>query len=160
MDVHLTPNENGSSRNSPRRIVVHSMAEFLMDPQPIHATDFLEKIGLSAHALIDPRGVVFVCRDEDEGAYHAKGYNQNSLGLEFLVPGHHTYGSFLEEIKSDNWLTQAAWEAGVTCVRRWCHTYDIPRDKVFRHSDLSPGRKVDPGSGFKWDKFLDEVFHG
>jgi N-acetyl-anhydromuramyl-L-alanine amidase AmpD len=136
------------------------MAEFLMDPQPIHATDFLEKIGLSAHALIDSRGTIFICRDDDEGAYHAKGYNQNSLGLEFLVPGHHNYGSFLEEIKSDNWVSQEMWETGVNCVRRWCHTYDIPRGKVFRHSDLSPGRKVDPGSGFKWNKFLNEVFRG
>lgn len=154
----LTPSEHGSSRvNTPRMVVIHSMGEFLLDPHPIHATDFLEKIGLSAHALVAPSGDIYICRDDDQGAYHAKGYNRDSLGIEFLVPGHHTYASFLETIKSP-WVLEEQWKAGVEAVQDWVVAYDIPRSKVVKHSDISPGRKVDPGAGFLWEQFLDEVF--
>ena len=157
MSLILAPNENGAKRNDPRMIVVHSMAEFLLDPQPIHATDFLEKIRLSAHALVDSKGHTFICRDDDQGAWHAKGYNKNSLGIEFLVEGHHTYATFLEAIKAD-YVTFEQFDAGVAAVRNWVEAYDIPRNRVVRHSDISPGRKVDPGTGFKWQKFLDCVY--
>jgi len=156
MNIIYEPLENGARRNNPKMIVVHCMGEFLLDPHPIHASDFLAKIGLSAHVLITPTGDAIICRDDDQGAYHAKGYNTNSLGIEFLVPGHHTYGTFLETIKSP-YVGTEQWEAGVTAVRRWREAYDIPLTKIFRHSDLSPGRKVDPGTGFDWDKFLDEI---
>lgn len=158
MEGIFTPNENGGSRrNSPRMIVVHAMGEFLLDPMPIHATDFLEKIGLSAHALVSPNGIVYITRDDDQGAWHAKGYNRDTLGIEFLVEGHHNYGSFLEAIKRD-YITEAQWDAGVTVVRGWVIAHNIQRDRVVRHCDISPGRKVDPGDGFKWMNFLDEVF--
>lgn len=138
-------------------IVVHSMGEFLMDPNPIHATDFLEKLGLSAHALVAPSGDVYITRDDDQIAWHAKGYNRDTLGIEFLVKGHYTYGPFLERIKS-HYTTDEQWDSGVTAVRRWVASYSIPRERVVRHSDLSPGRKVDPGLGFEWEAFLGQVF--
>ena len=154
--IKFEPLEKGNKHNVPKMIVVHSMGEFILDPKPIHATDFLAKIGLSAHALVAPNGDIYICRDDDQGAYHAKGYNTNSLGIEFLVEGHHDYGSFLEKIKSD-FVTLDQWEAGVDAVRSWVQAYDIPKEKVVRHSDISPGRKLDPGAGFKWDKFLKEI---
>lgn len=150
------PLEAGNNHNSPRMIVVHAMGEFLLDPHPIHATDFLAKLGLSAHALISPNGDVYICRDDSQGAYHARGYNTDSLGIEFLVKGHHNYGSFLEAIKGD-YITDEQWDAGVSTVKTWIRSYSIIRDKILRHSDVSPGRKVDPGSGFKWDNFLKAV---
>ena len=158
MEIKYAPLENGSRYNNPRMIVVHSMGEFLLDPNPIHATDFLEKIGLSAHCLVAPNGDRYICRDDDQGAYHAKGYNSDSLGIEFLVEGHLTYGTFLEAIKAD-YITDPQWVAGVEAVKSWVQAYNIPRSKVVRHSDISPGRKVDPGQGFKWEKFLDAVFN-
>jgi AmpD protein len=154
--IHFTPLEAGSKTNRPKMIVVHAMGEFLLDPKPIHATDFLEKIRLSAHALVAPSGNIYICRDDDQGAYHAKGYNTDSLGIEILVAGHHNYGSFLEKIKTD-WVTDEQWEAAVTAVSNWMQSYDIPLHKVVRHSDISPGRKVDPGVGFKWEKFLEAL---
>lgn len=150
------PLEAGNRHNSPRMIVVHAMGEFLLDPHPIHASDFLAKLGLSAHALISPNGDIYICRDDNQGAYHARGYNTNSLGVEFLVEGHHNYGSFLEAIKGD-YVTDKQWDSGTSFVKSWIRTYSIIRDKIVRHSDISPGRKVDPGSGFKWEKFLKVV---
>ena len=31
---------------------------------------------------------------------------------------------------------------------------DISRERLIGHSDISPGRKTDPGTGFDWDKLL------
>lgn len=157
MNIIQSPLEYGASKNRPRRVIVHSMGEFLLDPHPIHATDFLAKLGLSAHALVAPSGDVYICRDDDQGAYHARGYNKDSLGIEFLVEGHHDYGTFIEKIKSP-WVIEEQWKTGVECVRRWVQAYNIPRDQVLRHSDVSPGRKVDPGAGFLWKEFLTLVF--
>jgi N-acetyl-anhydromuramyl-L-alanine amidase AmpD len=138
-------------------IIVHSMGEFLLDPQPIHATDFLEKLGLSAHVLVSPNGDLYLCRDDDQVAWHAKGYNKDSLGIEFLVPGHHNYGSFIETIKSP-WVKEEQWAAGVKAVRAWVEAYDIAPSRLLRHSDVSPGRKVDPGAGFDWERFTNQVY--
>ena len=156
MKMIESPLEAGNRYNDPKLVVVHAMGEFLLDPHPIHASDFLEKLGLSAHILVDPAGDVYVCREDTEGAYHARGYNTNSLGIEFLVQGHHNYGSFLEAIKGD-YVTDNQWESGVNVVKTWVDLFTIKQSKVVRHSDISPGRKVDPGSGFKWDKFLKEI---
>lgn len=150
------PSEFGNKRNKPKMIVVHSMGEFIIDPHPIHATDFLIKMGYSAHALIAPDGDIYLCRDDDQGAYHARGYNTDSLGIEFLVEGEHDYGSFLEAIK-DDYISLDQWDAGVDAVRSWREAYEIPLAKIVRHSDISPGRKVDPGTGFNWEQFIEEI---
>lgn len=155
--IHQTHLEHGKSGNIPKKIVVHCMAEFILDPTPIHAPDFLDNYGLSAHALVAPDGDIYVCRDDDETAWHARGHNSNSLGIEFLVEGEHDYGSFIETIKSP-WVTTAQWEAGIDAVKIWLATYDIER--VVRHSDISPGRKVDPGAGFDWEAFLSRIGWG
>lgn len=157
MAIKFDPSEFGNKFNNPKTIVVHSMGEFILDPHPIHASDFLVKLGYSAHALVEPSGDVIICRDDDQGANHAKGYNTDSLGIEFLVEGHHDYGTFLEAIKAD-YITLDQWDAGIAAIKSWVEAYDIPKERVVRHSDISPGRKVDPGSGFKWAKLLAEVF--
>lgn len=130
------------------------MGEYLLDPDPVHAQAFLAKYKLSAHLLVAPDGDVYVCRDEDRRAWHARGFNTNSLGVEFLVEGEHNYGTFLEAIKQP-YITTAQWESGVDAVRSWVDTYNIT--EVLRHSDVSPGRKLDPGEGFPWQDFLNRL---
>jgi len=98
----------GASHNAPQRIILHAMGEFIdTDGRDYFAADFLKKLGLSAHMLITPSGVAIKCREYNQGAYHAKGYNTNTLGIEFLVPGLHTYESFLEAINSE-YLSKSA----------------------------------------------------
>lgn len=135
-------------------IVIHAMGEYINDPDPELAVDFLDRLGLSAHALVLPSGDVMMCRRPDQGAYHARGFNRDSLGIEFLVEGAHDYGTFIKKI-AKKWVTKEQWSAGVELVRHWKQTYNIT--DVQRHSDISPGRKVDPGKGFEWDKFLQQV---
>ena len=143
--------KHGASRQTPTRIIVHSMGERIDGKS---AADFLETIGLSAHALVAPDGTVIRCREDTEGAYHALDFNRHSLGIEFLVPGEHDYGSFLRAIRSP-YVTAEAWAAGVAVVRRWIETWQIHR--IDRHSDVDPARKKDPGEGFDWQAFLAAV---
>ena len=155
MDEVLIPLEAGFESHTPKRIVVHAMGEYI-DTEPIdyHAVDWLRKLGLSAHAFVTPSGVVVRSRKDEQGAYHAKGHNSGSLGVEFLVPGLHTYATFVAAIKK-KYLTKPQYEAGVEAVKRWKDRYELTT--IVRHSDLSPDRKVDPGKGFPWERFLSDT---
>lgn len=149
---------NGAKYQTPSRAVIHSMAEYVLyDTKYIHAYDFLNKIGLSAHALVCPDGSIIRCREDSQGAWHARGHNKNSLGIEFLVEGQHDYVSFKKEIK-EPYLTFDQYVAGVELVRDWCRKHDILI--IDRHSDLDPNRKIDPGKGFDFDQFIIDVQAG
>lgn len=141
----------------PTMIVVHAMSEYVLADEGEdydHAPDFLERVGLSAHVLAAPDGTLYRCRDDLEGAYHARGFNTESLGIEILVRGRHDYGSFLRAI-SKSWVTESQYEAVVRQCREWMTLYGIRN--VARHCDLSPGRKLDPGAGFPWDRLMGDL---
>ncbi len=155
MNFAHMPSEYGGGDNEPGLIVVHAMAEFLdTAAEDFFAPDFLDTLGLSAHVFVTPSGVPIRCRDDDQVAWHSKGFNGNSLGIEFLVPGLHTYSTFVQAIATD-WVTPAAFTCGVEVIKGWLAEHDIPL--IRRHSDLSPGRKVDPGNGFPWKALLETV---
>lgn len=145
-------------KNTPKRIIIHCMGENIQDennPEVFnHAVAFLNEYRLSAHYLIAPDGTVFQCRPDNERASHARGHNTDTIGIEFLVQGDHNYGSFLESIKTP-YLTNVQFDAGVELVDNLMQTHDI--QSIVRHSDVSPGRKVDPGLGFPWDYFLRRI---
>lgn len=155
LNTHDAYLRHGLRHNVPRLLVVHAMAEYVIDgDRTDHAVKFLDRYGLSAHALVAPSGDVYLCRREDEGAYHARGFNEGSLGVEFLVAGEHDYGSFIEAIKRA-YVTREQYAAGLEWIRQAIGAHPITR--VARHSELSPGRKVDPGTGFPWWALLEDV---
>ena len=156
----------GANSQDPGRIVIHAMAEYVWyKGEYLHAVEFLRNIeydvkgemkqGLSAHILVCPNKDIIRCRKDSQGAYHAAGYNEDSLGVEFLVPGKHDYLSFKEAIKTD-YLAAGQYEVGMEFIRdEWVNKLGILR--LERHSDLSPERKTDPGDGFPWSRLLKDV---
>lgn len=145
----------GGGKQTPALVVIHSMAEYIKTKDGVYsAIDYLEKIKLSAHFFIHPNGQIVQGREIEDVAYHAKGYNTNSIGIEFLVEGTHNYGAFLNKIKTD-YVTDIQFQEGVSLVHSLMGDYDI--NELSRHSDLSPERKVDPGEGFNWYAFLIEI---
>ncbi len=159
MQTANMPLSFGSKLNNPNRIIVHAMGEFIDDGtgRIYSARDFLKLMRLSVHALATPSGVVIRTRSDYEGAHHAKGYNNNSLGIEFLVPGIYTWQTFRRAIDND-YLFAEQYQAGVDQVREWMEMHQIT--SIERHSDVSPGRKKDPGNGFPWTQFLHDIGAG
>ena len=156
--VKNMPLPNGPKKQTPNRIILHSMGEFIkLDSGTKYAYDFLKYKKLSAHALICPDGVVLRCRDDNQGAWHARGFNKNSLGVEFLVKGVHNYTSFLKTIE-DSYLSFEQHCACVELLRDWCNKHDIV--SISRHSDIDPKRKKDPGRGCPFDLILRDVENG
>ena len=155
MQIANMPSPNGASKQNPKIIVLHAIAEFIdLDQRDRYAPNYLEDLGISAHAFVTPTGTIIRCRNDNQGAWHAKGANTDSLGIEFLVPGVHTYATFIKAIEKP-YLTRAQYKAGVKMVKLWVDKYDIK--KVVRHSDISNGRKFDPGSGYPFDQFLKDI---
>jgi|TARA_R110001599_G_scaffold7003_1_gene34685 N-acetyl-anhydromuramyl-L-alanine amidase AmpD len=139
------------------RVVIHAMAEYIdLEPHDLHAVDYLRTTQLNAHAFVTPSGVVLQTAADLDLVYHARGYNNNSLGIEFLVAGVHTYHSFTRAIEKD-WIGVIQYNAGVQYVRQWLDTHNLTSLHVEQHSTLSPGRKVDPGKGFPWAQFINDI---
>lgn len=156
MSIIDYPLSRGASHQSPNKVILHAMAEYLYhEGKWRHATEFLEMIGLSAHALISPNGDIYKCREDTQGAYHAKGHNKDTLGCEWLVEGRHDYGSFKETIKTP-YLTDVQFNNGCKYIRdRWVEGLGILHHTM--HSRVDPDRKVDPGHGFPWIEYLKNV---
>lgn len=155
MNSITTQLKAGAKSQTPKRIIIHSMGEFIDLPGGgKHAVSYLAGVGLSAHAIIAPDGTNYRCRKDTQGAYHALGHNTDTLGLEFLVQGVHTYGTFLQTIRKP-YITAEQYEVGVQQVKEWIKHWGIT--EVLRHSDISPERKVDPGDGFPWLMFLKDI---
>lgn len=145
--------EHGLNLNTPKRIIVHSMAQYIdTGVEKVHAVDWLDRLGYSAHVFVEPDGTPIRSREDDEGAFHALGNNTDTLGIEILVHGAWDYGRFLQRI-SEPWTTRLQFLTSVEIVREWQHKWEIDSADVVRHSDVDPERKHDPGRGFPWAGF-------
>jgi N-acetylmuramoyl-L-alanine amidase len=113
---------------------------------------------VSAHYLIEEDGRIFALAAEERRAWHAgvsfwkgeRDINAVSIGVELVNPGHDWgYRDFPDDqIDALTGLLDA--------IRgRW----QIPNARILGHSDVAPGRKIDPGEKFPW-KRLAQDGHG
>jgi len=143
----------GGGIQTPTRLIIHAMGEYI---NGTHASDFLANIGLSAHFLICPDGEIIKTRKTTEIAYHAKGHNRNTVGIEVLVEGDWDYVGFIDRIK-ENYVKPEQMIALIELSNGIIEHYDMKLEDVERHSDIDPDRKEDPGDGFPWDYFKSEL---
>ncbi len=105
--------------------------------------------GVSCHYLVDEAGTIFQMVEEDDRAWHAGAscwagetdINSCSIGIEIHNCGHFkAYAEFPD--------------AQMAAVEGLCldilSRHDIPPRRVLAHSDVAPGRKIDPGEKFDW----------
>jgi N-acetylmuramoyl-L-alanine amidase len=105
--------------------------------------------GVSCHYLVDEQGGITQMVDEDLRAWHAgvshwKGetdINSCSIGIEIQNAGH---SGGLPEFPTAQMETVIALSQDIVLRHR------ISAKRVLAHSDVAPGRKVDPGEKFDW----------
>lgn len=104
---------------------------------------------VSCHYLVHEDGRIVHMVDEDMRAWHAgvsswegrDDVNSRSIGIEIANPGHGPeYRDFPD----------AQIEAVIALSRDIISRHAIQPRHVLAHSDVAPGRKVDPGEKFPW----------
>lgn len=105
--------------------------------------------GVSCHYLVDEDGTITQMVGEEARAWHAgvsswqgeTDTNSRSIGIEIQNPGHNIgYRGF----------PAAQMQAVMALCRDILSRHHIPPTNVLAHSDVAPGRKVDPGELFDW----------
>lgn len=100
---------------------------------------------VSAHWLIAEDGTLHGLVDEDQRAWHAGAgawqgrddVNSRSIGIELSNRGDHPF--------SERQMT-----ALERLLNEILHRWTIGPEGVIGHSDMAPGRKIDPGPRFDW----------
>lgn len=111
----------------------------------------------SAHVVIDDKEIVELVPD-DFTAFHCRGSNNKSLGLEIAY-------------FASKWGEDPVYEEAVIALSAsWCAekaaAHNIPMERVtidewnagkkgfISHAECDPARRTDPGANFDWDKFF------
>lgn len=140
------PSPNHGARRDgavPRLIVLHYTAMESAEAALERLCDPAAEV--SAHYLICERGGIWQMVEEERRAWHAGAgrwgaccdVNSASIGIELANRGDHPFAE----------PQMAALEGLLPGIMaRW----DIPPEGVIGHSDMAPGRKIDPGPRFDW----------
>src|SRR5690606_17152454 len=109
---------------------------------------------VSSHYLVHEDGRVVQMVRESDRAWHAgKSFwqgatdiNSQSVGIEIVNPGHEFgYRSF----------PRRQVVAVIGLCKGIVARHGVPPQRVLAHSDIAPGRKVDPGEKFPWRKLAE-----
>jgi N-acetylmuramoyl-L-alanine amidase len=108
-----------------------------------------EQSEVSCHYLVDEEGKIVQMVDEQNRAWHAglstwqdeSDINSVSIGIEIQNPGH-----------SDGYppFPDLQMQGVIGLCQDIVKRYSIDARLVLAHSDVAPGRKVDPGEKFDW----------
>ena len=164
-----SPNFNERPKNSIiSLIVIHSISlppnvygneyveDFFMNKLKISDHDYFDEIKdlkVSSHLYIKRTGEIIQFVPFNMRAWHAgdssyKGVrdcNNYSIGIE------------LEGADRDN-FSNNQYEKLIQISKQIIKNYpEINKDKIVGHSEISPGRKTDPGDKFEWNKYLNAL---
>lgn len=147
--VFPSPNHGERRLGPPDMIIIHytgmetcwAARERLCDPSA----------EVSAHYLIDLDGTVEQLVDEDRRAWHAgvsewggeTDINSHSIGIELANRGHGPdYHPF----------PAPQIEALISLITGIRSRWNITSENIVGHEDIAPGRKIDPGPKFDWER--------
>lgn len=106
---------------------------------------------VSAHYVVDEKGVIYCMVPEEMRAWHAgvaswrgeTDINARSVGVEIVNPGHEWGYTNFPDCQIDMVV------ALIADIRA---RHAVPVSRVLGHSDVAPGRKEDPGERFPWTR--------
>ena len=171
LDIVDIPNGAHGRRRQPGEIegvVLHAIGEWVVDATNLggkgkgyvwHCTDWLRAIGRSCHAFALPDGRIVREVDSWYKAWHAKGWNSKTVGIEFCLPGVWPYEKFqaaMDGRREEAKYTRAQLDSGAEWARARGveHSFPISRDTVWTHRSIDPARKKDPGVIFPFEIWL------
>lgn len=140
-----SPNHGDRRGQRPELIVLHYTG--MADAASARARLCDPQAEVSAHWLIDEAGRTEALVPEDRRAWHAGAgawqgrddVNSRSIGIELVNPG-------------DRPFTAPQMDALTSLLRGIMARWGIPSEAVIGHSDMTPGRKTDPGPRFDWER--------
>lgn len=147
-DLHASPNiERRKSGYTPSILILH----YTGLPTVERAIDVLSRTDckVSCHYVIDEAGRIIQMVAEDMRAWHAgvsywageTDINSASIGIEIQNPGHMLgYPDFPRD----------QMRAVAALARDIARRHGIAPERILAHSDVAPGRKIDPGEKFDW----------
>ncbi len=150
---NVEPRVNGVA---PQFIVIHYTDTVDFDETCAILQDPQKKV--SSHVVIDVDGKVYRLVDDNKTAWHAglsywrgvRNINHHALGVE-LQNGGVRYPDNHGKL-SDFPPKQIA--ALINLLQYWQKKFSITAPNIIGHSDVSPGRKIDPGAKFPWPSLV------
>ena len=115
----------------------------------------IAQLRVSSHLLIDRQGVItqyvsFLERAWHCGVSHWQGHDQcNDFAIGIELEGTDCSPFSDEQYQSLSAVSQSILEAYPA----------ISSQRIVGHSDIAPGRKTDPGSGFDWSRYLNALIY-
>jgi N-acetylmuramoyl-L-alanine amidase len=149
-DVRVSPNFGVRAEGfRPNMIVLHYTGMQTGTAAEAWLCDTASQV--SSHYLVHEDGRVVQMVRETDRAWHAgksswrgvTDINSCSIGIEIVNPGHEFGYTDFPDIQMASVI-----ELCRGIVRR----HNIPCERVLAHSDVAPGRKVDPGEKFDWPR--------
>jgi len=142
-------------------VVIHYTQTFSIQD----ALSILDARKLSAHFILDEKGRVIQLVDTEKKAWHAgessfqgrKNLNDFSIGVELVNPGllkdKARWAFGYENHLGQDWGNWPDSQIKSLCkLLTWIKKNHPGCIDVVGHSDVSPGRKIDPGPIFPWGK--------
>ncbi|WP_300531594.1 N-acetylmuramoyl-L-alanine amidase [Maricaulis sp.] len=152
LDVIDTPSPNFNDRKLPVSLIILHYTGMKDGPTAL-ARMCDEDAQVSAHYMVEEDGRIFRLVAEDKRAWHAgvsswggkSDINSASVGIE-IVNGGHDFG--LPD------FPQVQIDAVIALTREVMQRHRIKPAQVIGHSDIAPGRKIDPGEVFPWNQLV------
>lgn len=146
--LHASPNiEPRKCGVRPSMLIMHYTGLPTVD----RAIDVLSRpdCKVSCHYVVDEDGRIVQMVAEEARAWHAgvsywageTDINSVSIGIEIQNPGH---------VLGYSEFPAKQMHAVARLARDIIARHEIPAERVLAHSDVAPGRKIDPGEKFDW----------
>lgn len=145
--VHPSPNIEDRKGCHPDLIVLHYTGMVSAEKAIGWLANPASKV--SCHYVVDEEGRITQMVEESKRAWHAgvsrwcgnTDINSASIGIEIQNPGHELgYPEF----------PSGQMEAVAALCRDISRRRGVRPERVLAHSDVAPGRKIDPGEKFDW----------
>ena len=157
------PSPNFDARTAPPEILVLHYTGMKTGPEALdRLRDPVAKV--SSHYMVEEDGRIFRLVPEERRAWHAgvsywkgeRNINGVSIGVEIVNPGHDLLrhnlpGHDLAGAGDPPPFPERQIDSVIALLRDIGARHNIAPERVLAHSDIAPGRKIDPGEKFPWE---------